>query len=117
MKKEHLKLLRETCVGWNDCEFGAPEIDPKRPYGNSGVYGDIAEILGISNKCPHCGHETEGFTEEQKELMDKLHKETETALQLLLKYGKIELGVYEADDYKRDWKRVKSVGSGVQCGG
>lgn len=28
-------------------EFGAPEVDPKRPYGNSNVYLYLAEILGI----------------------------------------------------------------------
>lgn len=44
---DHLKLLRRASVGWSDCEFGAPEIDPKRPYGNSNVLGDIAEILGL----------------------------------------------------------------------
>jgi hypothetical protein len=44
---EHLKLLRRTNVGWEDGEFGAPSIDCKRPYGNSSVYNDIAEILDI----------------------------------------------------------------------
>jgi hypothetical protein len=36
---EHLKLLRRFNVGWQDSESGAPEIDPKRPYGNSAVPG------------------------------------------------------------------------------
>ena len=44
---EHLRLLRRAHVTWVDAEFGAPEIDGKRPYGNSDVYSDIAEILGI----------------------------------------------------------------------
>jgi Resolvase, N terminal domain len=42
---EHLRLLRRACVMWFDAEFGAPAIDPKRPYGNSIVYADMAEIL------------------------------------------------------------------------
>jgi hypothetical protein len=42
----HLKLLQHLNIGWDDCEFGAPCVDPKRPYGNSSVYIDIAEILG-----------------------------------------------------------------------
>ena len=33
-------------VQWRDCEYGAPEINPKRPYGNSSVELDICEILG-----------------------------------------------------------------------
>ncbi len=42
---DHLTLLQHMYIGWQDCEYGAPEVDPKRPYGNSGVATDIAEIL------------------------------------------------------------------------
>jgi len=45
LKQEHLTLLKKANVGWQDCEFGAPEINPKRPYGNSGVLEDMFEIL------------------------------------------------------------------------
>src|SRR5262245_17189804 len=44
---EHLRLLRRAYVFWDETEFGAPGINAKRPYGNSDVYGDIAEILGL----------------------------------------------------------------------
>jgi len=44
---EHLRLLRRACVWWDELEFGAPGIDPKRPYGNSNVFADIAEILEV----------------------------------------------------------------------
>jgi hypothetical protein len=44
---EHLRLLRHAYVSWFDAEFGAPSIDPKRPYGNSNVYGDMVEVLGL----------------------------------------------------------------------
>jgi hypothetical protein len=44
---EHLRLLRRAYVFWEEAEFGAPSIDPKRPYGNSNVFGDIAEILDV----------------------------------------------------------------------
>lgn len=41
---QHLTLLRSAYVRWEDCEFGAPAIDYKRPYGNSDVVGDMAMI-------------------------------------------------------------------------
>lgn len=47
LKEEHLKLLRNVCVYWDDCEFGAPAVDCKKPYGSSNVYKDMAKILGI----------------------------------------------------------------------
>ncbi len=46
---EHVKLLRQANVSWDGCEFGAPGIDPKRPYGNGDVHSDIVEILGIES--------------------------------------------------------------------
>jgi hypothetical protein len=42
---EHLALLKHAEWSWNDCEFGAPSMDPKRPYGNSDVEDDLAELL------------------------------------------------------------------------
>ena len=38
VKPEHIKLIKKMCISWQDCEFGAPAIDCKRPYGNS--YGN-----------------------------------------------------------------------------
>jgi len=32
LKEEHLKLLRNMNVSWDECEFGAPAIDCKKPY-------------------------------------------------------------------------------------
>ena len=34
---DHITLLNNMWVDWSDVEYGAPEIDPKRPYGNSDV--------------------------------------------------------------------------------
>lgn len=104
LKEEHLKLLRRAIIRWEDCEFGAPAIDCKRPYGNSYVYGDIAEILGV--KPVHGNY----FSKEQEALMDKLHRETQRALQIILTTGKFEIGIYEADDYKNDWEKVEILG-------
>lgn len=42
---DHLLLLAASCWHWNDCEFGAASMDPKRPYGNGDVEGDLAELL------------------------------------------------------------------------
>lgn len=42
---DHLTLLAASEWDWNDCEFGAVSMDPKRPYGNSDVDTDLAELL------------------------------------------------------------------------
>lgn len=98
---EHLKLLRRACVSWNDCEFGAPSIDCKRPYGNSSVYNDIAEILEITESGE------DDFTQEQFDHMVQLHKETQIVLQIILTTGVIRAGRYiKSSDYGDDWKRA-----------
>lgn len=100
---EHLKLLRSANVSWGDIETGAPCIDGKRPYGNGDVVGDIAEILGWI-----LVDTVEGpmMTKEQAERAGDLHRETETALQIVLATGTFEPGDYEASKYGKDWRRV-----------
>jgi len=122
LKEEHLKLLRHFCVGWQDCEFGAPEIDPKRPYGNSDAEQDMVELLGLKElrqgvfefelfgqKFILKGEDRNNIefvgAEDEKLLVQlrNLHKETETALQIVLATGKFEAGNYEADEYLDNW--------------
>ena len=47
LTENHIKLLCRAYVGWNGAEFGAPSIDPKRPYGNSDVLHDMGDILSV----------------------------------------------------------------------
>lgn len=126
VKPEHLKLIQRFCVGWQDCEFGAPEIDPKRPYGNSDVFQDMIKALGL-NELKEGIYEFELFGEkwllkgedkynlylegadEEKllELLEKLHKETEQVLQVCLTTQSFSVGIYETSSkYSDDWKRV-----------
>lgn len=88
LTKDHIKLLRHAFVQWQDCETGAPEIDPKRPYGNSYVPEDVSEIIGYEVDWD------KGATEEQENYLIKLHRETETALQIILFTGKFKPGKY-----------------------
>ena len=105
VKSEHIKLLKRMCVGWQACETGAPEIDPKRPYGNSSVPEDIHEIL-TGESIGGTDSKRYDLTEKETDKYMKLHRETETALQILLFNLNIEPGKYEADDYI-NWKRIK----------
>ncbi|QGF20196.1 hypothetical protein SEA_SIXAMA_17 [Gordonia phage Sixama] len=80
--EDHIKLAKRTYFGYDAwTEFGAPEVDPKRPYGNSDVYDDIAEILGVEREEDAWGDPV--LTSEQKERFDKLHREMETVFQIL----------------------------------
>lgn len=94
---KHIKLLRNAYVGWEYTETGAPAIDGKRPYGNSDVPGDIIRIL--------FGEIPEEAQESLYDYAMQLHKETKTALQIILCTGQFVPGLYEKESYKdRSWK-------------
>lgn len=111
LKEEHIKLLSRCYVQWQDCEAGAPEIDPKRPYGNSSVASDVAEILGLE-----LSNEDEDGTEwdnnEAFEEALRFHRETETALQIILSTKTFKPGWYEKiNKYPPCWKEIATPSS------
>ena len=106
MTAEHLSLLRKMNVGWQDCEFGAPEIDPKRPYGSSSVELDIHEIL-TGESVGYTDSTREELTEDECKRYQQLHKQTDTALQIVLAVGAFEVGTYECDAYHINWRKVE----------
>lgn len=98
---DHIRLLRAASVCWEDCEAGAPAIDCKRPYGNSYVAGDVAELLNWATP-------DDDLTDAQRTRALALHDETEVALQIVLTTGAFEPGDYRrTDQYRRNsWVRV-----------
>lgn len=105
MTKEHLKLMRRMYVDWWDCEFGAPAINPKRPYGNSDVLHDIHEIL-TGETIGRTDSKRDELTERESRKYAKLHQEMQTALQVALSTGSFKVGKYEAEEYGQEWHRV-----------
>lgn len=99
LNPEHIKLLRAAVVSWEDCEFGAPAIDCKRPYGNTSVLQDIHEILGDTMV-----YNEDEFPKGLAEQYHDLHLETKTALQIILSTGSFTPGTYVASEYRNDWR-------------
>lgn len=99
---EHIALLRHAYVDWDDCEYGAPAISPKRPYGNSSVELDIVDILGWTYS------DDDGPTTEQRDRAREIHEGTQYALQIFLVTGEMREGTYRlATSYqRRSWERV-----------
>lgn len=107
LTEDHLKLLRRMVVGWQDCETGAPEIDPKRPYGNSDVSLDVAETLGwpIPNAERMPSREYERAREALQDRAMRIHRETQTALDVVLRTGQFKAGLYRRVGW-REWQRM-----------
>ena len=119
--ENHLKLMKHLVVEWDDCEFGAPCIDCKRPYGNSDVIDDMAEIIGIKKNKSTIDYDNEEeeeygniedyfseaeWKDEVYDKMDVLHKEMQIVLQIIFVLGKIEAGDYVKEDEYQSWKKL-----------
>ena len=102
LKEEHVTLLQRAYIGWQDCETGAPEINPKRPYGNSDVPSDVAEILGEEIKKDADDY---GMDEDQRARLMELHRETQHALQIILSTKSFRPGKYvNRSKWGTDWQ-------------
>lgn len=80
---DHIKLLQKAEWRWNNCEFGAPMIDPKRPFGFSGgQYEQMAEILGMELFEDADGERY--LSREQEEYVSKVWSEILDAIKIIM---------------------------------
>ncbi len=99
LTEQHLKLLKSIYITDYD---GVPTVDSKRPFGNSSITYDIAEILDIEYD------EDEGLSDEQESLCIDLFEELTEALQIVLQNAEVELGDYvKKDKYGNNWEKAK----------
>jgi hypothetical protein len=107
LTEDHIKLLENTYIEWGDGKNGAPAVDCKRPYGNSNVAYDVAEILGWKLNLDE--ENCEELSSEQLYQADKIHRETETALQIILQTKSFIPGNYEKEKtylHSAKWRLV-----------
>lgn len=109
LKEEHIKLLQRAYISWQNCEYGAPEINPKRPYGNSDVETDIAEILEWPVEIVEIDDEG-GMIIDQREAAFEIHEETLMALQIILQTRSFVPGIYvNKEKYNPKWQLKPSL--------
>jgi hypothetical protein len=99
---EHLQILKMLNVDYDR----GPEIDRKRPYGNTDYQGDILKAVG--EKQTESSDGDEFWTKEQGNRADKIHREAGMALQIALCTGTFEAGTYEQQKpyHSNSWARV-----------
>jgi hypothetical protein len=106
--EDHLKLIRRIYVnGWDPGEYyGAASISSKKPYGNSYVTRDIAEILDAPDEdWEYEDGERVGVTDAAEKRFMRLHVETMAALQVVLAAGEFRPGRYRrTTTWDLDWQ-------------
>lgn len=105
--ENHLKLLKNLHIDWDDTEFGAPCVNPKRPFGNSDVFADMAQILGF--KLADYEKQAEKYDKQCDSLIKGYH-ELQECLQILCTNLKLEPGKYALENEydAKSWKKVES---------
>lgn len=101
---QHLALARRLWIVWYDGENGAPGASTRRPYGNSGVLEDVAEIIGYRQ--PNL-EEDECYTPEERRYLEGLHHEMHLVLQIILHTGQMKPGVNHIPRLGEDWLAVE----------
>ena len=100
---EHLKLLRRANVDWDDCEFGAPAIDCKRPYGNGDVLLTSVKSSAISLSTG-IRMMTAITTRRSRTTSLELHAQTGVVLQIALATGEFKPGPVCLRQVPRNWR-------------
>lgn len=86
----HLEMLRSMLISWDDCEAGAPTVEPTMPYGALDTMSRLAHFSG---------KDSVSLSEEEEIELKKLHRQCENAFQIFLGNGKLEAGVYDFEDH------------------
>ena len=100
--EDHVKLVNNLKFDINATEFGAPTVDPKRPFGNSDVYADMERIL----KGRKVSSDFD-VGERRKRQLDKLYVQLKDCLQILCDTLSLKPVTYERRLYEK-WHEVKN---------
>ena len=97
---DHLTLLRHANLTWSAQEWGGPQIDPKRPFGNGDLWRDVARILGWPAAADP---EAEDGFYAHYDAAGAVYGELLTALEVVLETLSFQPGRYVRDGESWSW--------------
>jgi ribosomal protein S27AE len=117
LTQDHIDLLEQANIRWSDVEYGAPGIDEKRPFGNSGsayIEREICEYLDLEPVATdHEGRDV--YDDDEKHEAIDTYNELDTALRIVLSHQTFTPGVFVKENlYLDDWER-QVVERGDDC--
>lgn len=91
----------------DDIEYGGPQFDPKRPFGNSdrwAILRDMANIFGIDED--KVNEDSDSYDEALVEHLEYTYRGTADALKIILDTKSFTPGTYAYDWNTRKWISV-----------
>lgn len=115
LTQQHIALIRDMRVGWDDSYAGAPAIECREPYLSGAAVEAVISLAGIKSEVVSSVIERGAVPRRvfmpdaraQRAAMT-LHRETDIALQIVLSVGEFAPGLYrrvDHDGYR--WERVR----------
>jgi hypothetical protein len=98
---QHLALAKRLSIIWYGKENGGPGTDIVRPYGNSSLISDIAEIVGYPPP-----EEDQCYSPAAEQSLLGLHQDMHIVLQIILQTGLMKSGIYKKPGLTEDWVEV-----------
>lgn len=103
LTERHLALLRRASIDWSGIEYGAPNIDPKRPYGNGDLFRGMVQALGSEVPDADSPGGWDWPPDDLAAELTRLHRETEIALEIVLRTATAVPGRYVRESWGADW--------------
>lgn len=98
LKRDHIRLLENINICWNNEEYGAPKVDNDQPLGYS-ISGSIgSELLNYLD--------IDARNKEDVDDAKQIYNELDTAMQIVLSNKTFDTGVFEKDECSRNWTRI-----------
>lgn len=98
LKQDHLRLLENINICWNSEEYGAPKVDNDQPLGDSISESLDSELLNYLN--------IDDSHKKDVDYAKQIYNELDTAMQIVLSDKTFDTGVFEKDEYSRNWSRI-----------
>lgn len=98
LKQDHLRLLENINICWNNEEYGAPKVDNDQPLSDSISESLDSELLNYLN--------IDDSHKKDVDYAKQIYNELDTAMQIVLSNKTFDTGVFEKDEYSRNWSRI-----------
>lgn len=109
--ENHLKLVQQLYFSDGSDYSCAPEVNQKRPFGNSDWEWDAFEILHPEQATKLRALWNEGLADDQYDKLcvaaNKYMSDLVTVLQICTKTLAFEAGTYQCEQYTTNWVKVE----------
>lgn len=101
--QHHLAIIQRLNWTWSGGDYGAVGVDVKRPLGNSDLFDDVGDVLGLSPGVDQWGDPH--WSEFERQTIAAAFAEACVAVEILSERLSLEPGQYIKRGYSAKWEK------------